>query len=189
MHRALLASRSTFFEGACRNPFREADTGIIDLTEDDPEAVEHMVNCTNQSQAPHAEYALIDPVSDFYYLDYLSSPLSRRSSQRSSRQRSPLSPRIASRPKTKKLNLALIEDPLVAMASAASHATPLTPPEEQADQFDDHLDADLSAKLPDTPMAEQFEEDPFESVQSETESAVEKPHLVTHAKVYAIAEK
>lgn len=49
VHRALLATRSSFFDGACRNPFRESETGIIDLTEDDPEAVEHMVNCTRAS--------------------------------------------------------------------------------------------------------------------------------------------
>ena len=48
VHRALLASRSTFFDGACRNPFRESGTGIIDLSEDDPEAVEHMVHCKQQ---------------------------------------------------------------------------------------------------------------------------------------------
>lgn len=46
VHRALLATRSSFFDGACRNPFVEAQTGVIDLSEDDPEAVEHMVNCT-----------------------------------------------------------------------------------------------------------------------------------------------
>lgn len=49
VHRALLASRSTFFDGACRNPFRESETGVIDLTEDDPEAVEHMVHCKHQA--------------------------------------------------------------------------------------------------------------------------------------------
>lgn len=48
VHRALLAPRSTFFEGACRNPFKESETGIIDLTEDDPEAVEHMVHCEHR---------------------------------------------------------------------------------------------------------------------------------------------
>ena len=46
VHRILLATRSTFFEGACRNGFREAETGVIDLTEDDAEAVDHMVHCT-----------------------------------------------------------------------------------------------------------------------------------------------
>lgn len=45
VHRAIVCSRSGFFDGACSSPFREAETGIIDLSEDDPEAVEHMVNC------------------------------------------------------------------------------------------------------------------------------------------------
>jgi hypothetical protein len=45
VHRALLASRSSFFEGVCNNPFREAESGVISLAEDDPEAVEHMVHC------------------------------------------------------------------------------------------------------------------------------------------------
>lgn len=45
VHRALLASRSNFFEGICNLPFRESETGVVNLTEDDPEAVEHMVHC------------------------------------------------------------------------------------------------------------------------------------------------
>lgn len=60
VHRALLASRSTFFDGACRNSFREAETGVIDLSEDDPEAVEHMVHCRcGLWMTPNA--ALTDP--------------------------------------------------------------------------------------------------------------------------------
>ncbi|KAF2679206.1 hypothetical protein K458DRAFT_119023 [Lentithecium fluviatile CBS 122367] len=166
VHRALLASRSTFFDGACRNPFRESETGVIDLTEDDPEAVEHMVHY-------------------FYHLDYLNKTLSRRSSQRSSRQ-TPRSPRFASRRAPKKFNLALVEDPLLATASAVDTSMPLTPPTEQENQFD-NLNA--STKLPDSPMADQLDENPFDCMTTEPEADTEKPHLITHAKVYAIAEK
>jgi hypothetical protein len=168
VHRAVVCPRSEFFEGAVRHPFRESETGVIDLTEDDPEAVEHMVNY-------------------FYHLDYLSKPLSRRSSRRSSRPMSPLSRRQSNRRRPTKLNLALIEDPLVAMMASATTANgPLTPPAEQNDQYES---LDTSAKLPHTPMTEQFEEDLFDTIEEEPEADVGKPHLVTHAKVYAIAEK
>lgn len=62
---------------------------------------------------------------------------------------------------------------------------PMTPPadEPSAQIFD------VSNKLPDTPIADQHTEDYFESVQSEPEVDNEQAHLVTHAKVYAIAEK
>lgn len=45
VHRAIICSRSGFFNGACRNWFKEAHSGIIDLSEDDEEAVERMVRC------------------------------------------------------------------------------------------------------------------------------------------------
>jgi hypothetical protein len=48
---------------------------------------------------------------------------------------------------------------------------------------------DSLTKLPDTPMADQFDIDDLESVRSEPELDDERAHLVTHAKVYAIAEK
>ncbi|KAF9732528.1 hypothetical protein PMIN06_005618 [Paraphaeosphaeria minitans] len=166
-HRALLASRSSFFEGICNHAFRESETGIINLTEDDPEAVEHMVHY-------------------FYHLDYLNKPLSRRSSQRSARSTSPRTPRFPTRRPSQKVKLALIEDPLLAMLSAATPA-PAVPQVQQPDD-QDILDAPM--KLPDTPMQDQFPDDPFEYVYTtEAKADAEQSHLVTHAKVYAIAEK
>lgn len=170
VHRALVATRSTFFEGACRNGFREAETGVIDLTEDDAEAVEHMVHY-------------------FYHLDYLTKPLSRRSSQRSSRPGSPQSPRspgfFSRRPAPQKLNLAFIDDPLLAQAAAANSSMPMTPPADEPA----YRNLDAFSKVPDSPMDDQLVDDDIESVQAEPEPATEKAHLVTHAKVYAIAEK
>ncbi|KAF3031592.1 hypothetical protein E8E12_000805 [Didymella heteroderae] len=165
VHRALLATRSTFFEGACRGGFQESSTGVIDLTEDDVEAVEHMVHY-------------------FYHLDYLNKPLSRQTSQRSTHPHSPspVTTHLSKRGPPKKLNLAFLEDPLLAQMSAAS---PLTPPAEET--LFQPLDASL--KLPDTPAAEQFADDYIESITMEPEVDVESAHLVTHAKVYAIAEK
>lgn len=66
-----------------------------------------------------------------------------------------------------------------------SAASPLTPPAEET--LFQPLDASL--KLPATPMAEQFADDYIENVTMEPEVDVESAHLVTHAKVYAIAEK
>lgn len=62
---------------------------------------------------------------------------------------------------------------------------PLTPPADES--MFQPLDASL--KLPDTPMADQFADDFLESVAMEPEIDVGSAHLVTHAKVYAIAEK
>ncbi|KAF1848751.1 uncharacterized protein K460DRAFT_80526 [Cucurbitaria berberidis CBS 394.84] len=167
VHRALLATRSTFFEGACRNGFREAETGVIDLTEDDPEAVEYMVNY-------------------FYHLDYLNKPLSRHSSQRCTRANTPLSSRSARHSAPKKINLALVEDPLLAQALAATNSLPMTPP---ADELTTQNFNAPSSKMPDTPMADESAADYLTSVQLEPDVDDEKAHLVTHAKVYAIAEK
>ncbi|OAL01026.1 hypothetical protein IQ06DRAFT_136133 [Phaeosphaeriaceae sp. SRC1lsM3a] len=166
VHRALLATRSSFFEGACRNSFLESETGIIDLSEDDAEAVEHMVHY-------------------FYHMDYLSKTLSRRTSQKSSRSSSPLALRTSKRSPPKKLNLALIEDPLLATMSAANASMPLTPPADEPS----FQNLDASSKVPDTPMADQFSTDELEGDEPEPELDAPSAHLVTHAKVYAIAEK
>lgn len=131
--------------------------------------------------------AILTFLLDFYHLDYLTpkKSLSRRSSQRSTRSSSPQNSRLVRRLAPRKLNLALLDDPLLAQASATNGSMPLTPPaEEPAFQ-----NLDVSTKLPDTPIADQFEDDDLESEQSDTEHEVESAHLITHAKVYAIAEK
>jgi hypothetical protein len=96
-----------------------------------------------------------------------------------------MSPRFLRRGPPRKLNLALVEDPLIASISAPNSAIPLTPPaDEPAYQRLDTL-----LKLPDTPMIDQFAIDELEGEQSEPELDAQSAHLVIHAKVYAIAEK
>src|SRR5690348_10259295 len=80
----------------------------------------------------------MDP--DFYKLDYLSVPKRRRRASSKASLRSPTSPIVSpkspksSRPR-KKLNLALVQDPLLATAAANVHvapATPITPPADRS---------------------------------------------------------
>jgi len=76
------------------------------------------------------------------------------------------------------------------LATAAAHAhnrvaptIPPTPPTENG-----HFD--FSAKAPPPDSAIQLEDDPFEFPSiPDQEPRTEQPYLVTHAKVYAIAEK
>lgn len=85
----------------------------------------------------------------------------------------------------RKLDFALSGDPLLAQATAASNA-PITPPAD-GPTFQNF---EPSSKPSDLPIADQFEDDDVESVGSEPEpAAIEDSHLITHAKVYAIAEK
>ncbi|KAF2203662.1 hypothetical protein GQ43DRAFT_252006 [Delitschia confertaspora ATCC 74209] len=160
LHRAIVCSQSDFFDGACRNPFKDAQSPIrtIDLTEDDPEAVEHMVHY-------------------FYHQDYLERPKSRRNSHRSLRKPSP------PRQRARKLNFSTIEDPL--LATMAGLQDPLTPPDEQTNQ----VEMAGSAKYLDSAIMDQVDEDSDESEHAEPNHDDESPHLIIHAKVYAIAEK
>jgi len=189
VHRAIICSRSGFFDGACSNPFREAETGVIDLSEDDPEAVDHMVHY-------------------FYHLDYLSTPKTRSRATSSNsrpslpqtpicdRSMSPLSPMSMSPTsstfsrRSNRINLALVEDPLLATAAHYPTApqSPLTPTDFSFSSMA------LPGKTP--PEKEAHEEDQFEEFNADTFEAVpeqepnlSQPHLLTHAKVYAIAEK
>ena len=45
VHKAIVCSRSRFFDAAMKAPFREAETGVIDLSSDAQDAVDRMLYC------------------------------------------------------------------------------------------------------------------------------------------------
>jgi BTB/POZ domain len=202
VHRAIICSRSGFFDGACSSSFTEAQTGIIDLSEDDAEAVEHMVHC-RPTRAIHLALILTSR-ADFYNLDYLSHIRSHRSSMPTSPIRasssSPFSSRVTPR---KILNLAFVEDPLLATAAASYSMTAPRPPPTRISTS--ALRSSMSSPLA-SPFSEVFPsnkelfepsavEEPLDSDNWDLRSAssqephVESPHLLTHTRVYALAEK
>ncbi|KAI4730979.1 hypothetical protein E4T49_01120 [Aureobasidium sp. EXF-10728] len=180
VHRAILCSRSGFFDGACSNQFREAQTGLIDLSEEDEEAVEHMIHY-------------------FYHLDYLvsedqeepASPVFRHRTQEALRQR------------PQKLDLSHIVDPLFAQAAACAPPTPLTPSTEGVDplsrsRHDSSVDHSPRATSPKgksgargavpgsaSNSGSECESDEDEDCEYETDES----NLLTHTRVYALAEK
>ncbi|KIW04681.1 hypothetical protein, variant [Verruconis gallopava] len=204
VHRAVLSSRSDFFDGACRNPFKESQQGWIDLSEDDPEAVQHMINY-------------------FYTLDYLPAPRSRPSRGWSIGTENQSTPSLSSTPSSyfspapsspatptfpreqqRRLNLSMVEDPLLAIAAevAAKPASaspmlsrfgvhsPLVPSSEMA-----YLLAVKEPVHPITPMDTMIREELLSKAFDEEELVHDQStdyhnaHLVVHAKVYAIAEQ
>ncbi|KAB5545473.1 hypothetical protein GE09DRAFT_1131302 [Coniochaeta sp. 2T2.1] len=52
-HNAVLSTQSPFFAKACDGSFKEASTGVIELTEDDPEAVRMMMHYFYHHDYPH----------------------------------------------------------------------------------------------------------------------------------------
>ncbi|KAI5361841.1 Putative BTB/POZ domain-containing protein [Septoria linicola] len=88
VHKAIVCPRSGFFDGACSHQFREAMTGVVDLSgEDDPNAVEQMIHY-------------------LYYLDYMSEDC-QRGGHFDARHR---------RATPKEIDFSQIEDPLLAQA-------------------------------------------------------------------------
>ncbi|KAK4989807.1 hypothetical protein LTR66_003127 [Elasticomyces elasticus] len=162
-------STSGFFDSACSNQMREAETGVIDLSEDDEEAVEHMIHY-------------------FYHLDYLNqverqpSALFRHRALSDARRRIP-----------KKLDLSQIEDPLVSQAAAVAPKSPLPPPADRHDSFNSIFD-----KVPNDPTKTRTRSPSLKSACSDSESDVDEAdddyetddsHLLLHTRVYALAEK
>jgi len=182
VHRAIICSRSGFFDGACSNPFREMETGRIELSDDEPDAVDHMIHY-------------------FYHLDYLSTPRTRsRGTSLNSPPTSPIndrpkSPMTPISPMTRSWNrpkkFAMVEDPLLATAAdyssnsrlSAGPQRPPTPPESASS---------VDGKVPPSEDAymEESEVDIYDSISvPDQEPNRLSPHLLIHAKVYAIAEK
>lgn len=137
-------------------------------------------------------------VQDFYKLDYLSTPtVRRRASTASSSVMSPISPRA--RPtspifKKTKLNLAFVEDPLLATAATAAanvHSigpqNPLTPPDDDdPPEFPNKRASRQDSLIGDL----ETEVDGFDTMSiPDMEANRSEPQLMVHSKVYAIAEK
>lgn len=172
VHKAIVCSRSGFFDGACSHQFREATSGVIDLSEDDEDAVEQMVHY-------------------FYYLDYLNDEAGQQpASMFRHRAYSDQRARAA-----KKLDLSQIEDPL--LAQAGFYRAPQTPATPPGSSHGERSSLDMPDKKPRSPVRaragtpplevdegseEEYDEEEYES--TETES-----HLLLHTRVYALAEK
>ncbi|GAB7359802.1 hypothetical protein MBLNU230_g6971t1 [Neophaeotheca triangularis] len=172
VHRAILCSRSGFFDGACSSQFREASTGVIDLSDDDEEAVEQMIHY-------------------FYHLDYLTEPTTAPSAIFRHRAYS-----NRRRDLRKKLDLSQVEDPLLAQAGYCGPQQPqgpLTPP-HTSNGYDFAGKGPQSPRSPKQrnrtpPLDVDSDSDEYESVDDEEEDTEAESHLLLHTKVYALAEK
>lgn len=220
VHKAILCSRSGFFDGACSNQFRESQTGLIDLSEDDEEAIEHMIHCTFRHrpdlpvrQHCHAFWSLIGAMtsrlfaniaflfSDFYHLDYLTDEADEEpSAVFRHRQISD-----ARRTLPKKLDLSQIQDPLLAQFAACAPSDPPTPPSERPSspqaRHDSLTPFDKAPRSPKfkTRARSGSMTSPRSASGSDTESDCEEyeeyeyetddSNLLTHTRVYALAEK
>ncbi|WPH05109.1 Hypothetical protein R9X50_00801000 [Acrodontium crateriforme] len=169
VHRAIVCSRSGFFDGACSSQMREAEDRVIDLSDDDEEAVEQMIHF-------------------FYHLDYLNEPkepvaMFRHRAASDERRKSP-----------RKLNLSLCEDPLLALAGCYQPHDPVTPPMSASAEGPVHFD--FSKKSPRnspkarsaTPPVDTEMDQEYDSYSSEDDQ-VEDAHILLHTRVYALAEK
>ncbi|GAB7356698.1 hypothetical protein MBLNU459_g7407t1 [Dothideomycetes sp. NU459] len=181
VHRAILCSRSGFFDGACSNQFREAETGLVDLSEDDEEAVEHMIHY-------------------FYHLDYLTAPTNEGPSPAIFRHRA----QEVLRQKPQKLDLSQIEDPLFAQAAACAPPAPLTPPSESENPLlrrhdsasttegsprSQHSQKSKSATRSANAYSSCSDSDCDSASEVDDEYETDESHLLTHTRIYALAEK
>jgi hypothetical protein len=208
VHKAILCSRSGFFDGACSNRFREADTGVIDLSEDDEDAIEHMIHCKSPRMrsslhahhTPRATLTDSSVRSDFYHLDYLNEETDREASAvfrhrllSDARRRLP-----------KKLDLSMVEDPLLSQAGYCAPEPNVASPSGTDSAISINTDMSQfknkvkSPRTPRSPAKNRQHLSPYDSEANsdyesydddEEEVGEEESHLLTHTRVYALAEK
>ncbi|EGP89096.1 unnamed protein product [Zymoseptoria tritici ST99CH_1A5] len=165
VHRAIVCSRSGFFDGACSHAFREAKTGVIDLSEDDEDAVEHMIHY-------------------FYHLDYLNEPAEQAAS---AMFRHRAYSDLRKKP-SKKIDFSQIEDPLLAQAGYYPISKVSTPKDTAAS-------TDFSRKSSRSPTKGRSFTPPLQSdhgsedEEAEDDTTEAQSHLILHTQVYALAEK
>ncbi|EMC94015.1 hypothetical protein BAUCODRAFT_74825 [Baudoinia panamericana UAMH 10762] len=168
VHRAIICSRSGFFDGACGNPW--ADNRVIDLSEDDEEAVNQMIHF-------------------FYHLDYLNQPEQPRATVFRHRAFSDARKKLP-----RKLDLTQISDPLLAAAGCYHPESPITPPTSAMEtrkcfEWPDKMPrSPIKARARTPPLVADGESD-YESFDEEDELPEDESHLLLHTRVYALAEK
>ncbi|KAF2716374.1 hypothetical protein K431DRAFT_323846 [Polychaeton citri CBS 116435] len=173
VHKAIVCSRSGFFDGACSAQMREAGSGVVDLSEDDEDAVDQMIHFLY-----HLDYNVVSEAQP-------ASPVFRHRAVSDARRRLP-----------KKLDLSQIEDPLVMQFgsfTAPAPERPMTPPSPTSPRHDSVA---FPGKQPRSPKARTRNPTPPLDSDSESECECEEEeyedeesHLLLHTRVYALAEK
>ncbi|EME45178.1 hypothetical protein DOTSEDRAFT_71038 [Dothistroma septosporum NZE10] len=162
VHRAIVCSRSGFFDGACSHRFRESNTGVIDLSEDDEEAVAQMIHY-------------------LYHLDYLNEqPAQQPSAMFRHRAYSNARKKAA-----KKLDLTQIQDPLLAQAGV--YNAPDEPAAQSTVEPGKTSRSAAEARSGTPPLETDLGSD--EELREEHELTESESHLVLHTQIYALAEK
>ncbi|KAF2768376.1 hypothetical protein EJ03DRAFT_389954 [Teratosphaeria nubilosa] len=169
VHRAIVCSRSGFFDGACSNAFLEMENRTIDLSEDDEDAVDQMIHF-------------------FYYLDYdfvSEQPIATLFRHRADGD--------ARRKLPKKLDMSMIHDPLLEAIGAYKSQSLTTPPASTHE----NRSVELPGKAPRPPITARAQTPPLDESgavyeshdQEEAEDSGDEAHLLLHARVYSLAEK
>lgn len=178
VHKAIVCSRSGFFDGACSHRFREAETGVIDLSEDDEDAVEQMIHCEFCIQS-HRQFLTL--FADFYHLDYLRQPFGQEASGASAMFRH-RAYSDARRRTPQKIDFSQIEDPLLSQAglyTSQDTSSSVGSPSSKVHSHPDKSPRSPTAHSSDTPpldFDEGSDEEDYETTESES-------HLILHTQV------